>query len=82
MNELETIVFHDYNILIQDNTKQSNDWSDNESVESFEDDVDDPDDILSNIYSDQHRWDTVVPFLSYRFRPDIWCTSYDSSLMD
>lgn len=75
MNELETVVFHDYNILIQDVPKQSNEsgWSDKESVGSIEDELDDPEDVLSDIYSDQHRWDTIVPFLSYRFRPDIWC---------
>lgn len=69
MNEHETVVFHDYNILIQSNEGGG---SDKESVASIDDEPDDPEDVLSDIYSDQHRWDTVVPFLSYRFRPDIW----------
>ena len=77
MNELETVVFHDYNILIQELPKPSNEggWSDNDSVGYVEEDTDDPEDVLSDIYSDQHRWDTIVPFLSYRFRPDIWCSN-------
>lgn len=84
MNELETVVFHDYNILIQDCKdvpKQSIEslWSDKESVGSVEDDdLYDPEDQLCDIYSELHRWDTIVPYLSYRFRPDIWCPSNES----
>jgi hypothetical protein len=70
MNELETVVFHDYNIMIQSNESG---WSDKESVGSIEEELEDPEDVLSDIYSDQHRWDTIVPYLSFRFRPDIWC---------
>lgn len=78
MNEHETVVFHDYNILIQSNNEGGG--SDKESVASVDDEPDDPEDVLSDIYSDQHRWDTVVPFLSYRFRPDIWLQEhYDES---
>ncbi len=76
MNEHDTVLLqgNSYNFFVL--PKQPYNDSDNDSIKSDDDDICDDTDILNDIYSDQHHLDTVVPYLSYRFRPDIWCPSF------
>ena len=65
----DLIVFHNNRIYV---LPQSDDEFE-ESEHVMDDDVYETNTPVTDIYSDDHEWDTR-PAPSYRFRPDIWCT--------
>ena len=66
----EIVVFHNERIyVIPSECDENFDAFD----DLFEEDVNDATTTpVTDIYSNEHRWDMPRP--SYRFRPDIWCT--------
>lgn len=65
----EIVVFHNERIYV---IPHECDDDFDEFDDSFEEDVYETTTPVTDIYSNEHRWDTARP--SYRFRPDIWCT--------
>ena len=72
----DLVVFHNDNIYVL--TPGSDDEFDVDEHAMEDDCYETTNTPVTDIYSDEHVWDTCVR-PSYRFRPDIWCTlAYDT----
>ena len=81
MNEHELVLFHNNHIIVHKTAPDLNTGLEEDEHEQSETDINDCEDdnesvnseVLEDIFSENHAWDSVKPFLSYRFKPDIWC---------